>query len=575
VDLRADGNRNGRIDFDDPSEDRHEDVWTPEAGAVFLANLDDDEGRCPRDGTDEELAACNDASDDVVNGEDDLLDMAPLAVKAMPGLADGAVGTLEVTHFAKPFVRFFRQSAGRFVVFDPAKDKLSTEELRAGVRLAMEGKDIVRDEAKWNGEVSVRLTVHGQGVLVGEDTVRLKVAPVVMSTHLDAPEEVFVGRETKDVDASQRFRRDLGLAATAAGLPKPTEFDTNDDPWMQDIMEHGSMAMPGPGGVHAMRVYFRSANYKTTDRRPMRNGLRKNGRFVFTHLRGKDVAGIVQFDPTHPDSMDTLNSFGNFETVPPFEVGGIRYPLGRVLRGRTPRFYPDASFAKLIDSQGVQKPVDVDTEWLVVAHVDEVVTFLPTSSNPRGWVVGIADPRAAKALLERAREDGHGQAVLFKGLETWANPEDASDISKGPAERTIDAVLADEDIMAATERAAVKIDALRKVLMKELGLGSQDFVSVPFLFQAFDDGITAYQPGMVNGVSLGPAHFAAPKPFGPVIGGRDLFEWDVEKRFATLGTKVHWVDDWTLYHLEDGDVHCGSNVRRALPTKLVLGGGVP
>ena len=31
----------------------------------------------------------------------------------------------------------------------------------------------------------------------------------------------------------------------------------------------------------------------------------------------------------------------------------------------------------------------------------------------------------------------------------------------------------------------------------------------------------------------------------------------------TSGNTVHWVDDWEWYHMALGEVHCGSNVRRA------------
>src|SRR5688572_29643106 len=47
ADLRADTNRDGVISFDDPSEDNGEDDWNAAHGAVFLANIDDDEVACP------------------------------------------------------------------------------------------------------------------------------------------------------------------------------------------------------------------------------------------------------------------------------------------------------------------------------------------------------------------------------------------------------------------------------------------------------------------------------------------------------------------------------------------------
>jgi protein-arginine deiminase len=78
VDLRADTNRDGVIRFDDPADDDGEDVWDSKHGAVFLANIDDDEEKCPKDVDDVELPDCNDAADEVINGAEDALDLARL-----------------------------------------------------------------------------------------------------------------------------------------------------------------------------------------------------------------------------------------------------------------------------------------------------------------------------------------------------------------------------------------------------------------------------------------------------------------------------------------------------------------
>ena len=49
ADLRADTNRDGEVKFDDPADDDGEDVWDAKHGAVFLANIDDDEEACSTD----------------------------------------------------------------------------------------------------------------------------------------------------------------------------------------------------------------------------------------------------------------------------------------------------------------------------------------------------------------------------------------------------------------------------------------------------------------------------------------------------------------------------------------------
>jgi protein-arginine deiminase len=53
-----------------------------------------------------------------------------------------------------------------------------------------------------------------------------------------------------------------------------------------------------------------------------------------------------------------------------------------------------------------------------------------------------------------------------------------------------------------------------------------------------------------------------PKPFGPVLGGRDLFEEDLRSELLALGLTVSFLDDWYEYHVNLGEVHCATNTLR-------------
>jgi hypothetical protein len=88
VNLVVDANRNGRLELEPGAEgagpdELTEGTWTGALGAVFLVNLDDDDG----DGI-------PDNADDSVNGASDELDLARIAVQAWPLAGDAAVGTL-------------------------------------------------------------------------------------------------------------------------------------------------------------------------------------------------------------------------------------------------------------------------------------------------------------------------------------------------------------------------------------------------------------------------------------------------------------------------------------------------
>ncbi len=554
VDLRADTNRDGVVDLSDPADDSGEDTWDASHGAVFLANIDDDEGTCPtQNQTNDQLAACNDAADEAVNGPDDLLDLARLRVAPWPGAPADASATVTVSQPGAAYVRLFKAGGGGFDVLGNG-GALSAAELAAGVELAIEATDFVRDDAVWDGFVDITLAVDGgtgadgQPIPGGTDGVRMRVAPVLLRHHLDPAQRVHV--TSINSTSSQAFRQDLAEAVQAAAVPQPTLELLVSDQWTQDFFETAYMAMPGQGGQkQVIHVNFRSANYGNS------GTLRSAGRVVFTVMRGKDVAGAVQYDPNHPNSMDTLNSFGNTETIPPFSHGGQSYPLGRILRGKTPAFYPDESFDLMLASQGHQPPVYLDTSWLLVGHVDETTSFVRAPSA-RGWALVLADPGLGMQLLSQAQAAGHGDVPMFVGKQ-WSNGS--------WAQVTINQVLADPDVQNTNAWAVAEVDGQLQTLMQETGLAEPDVIRIGTVFESQSGYAVAYVPGTVNGIYLSDDDFGAPDPHGPVINGLDIFKQHMLDAFTPYGITIHWIEDWNLYHRLDGEVHCGTNTTRAIP----------
>jgi protein-arginine deiminase len=311
------------------------------------------------------------------------------------------------------------------------------------------------------------------------------------------------------------------------------------------------MSMPGPGGTqHVIHVNLRSANYES-------NLLRTAGKVVYAQLRGKDVAGVTQYDPMHPDEMDSLNSFGNTETIPPHSFNGEDYPLGRVLRGSNPQFYPDESFDRMVTAQGVQPTLFIDTEWLWVGHVDETLSFIK-ANTPRGWAMLLNDATLAKKMLQDAADAGYGDIPMFVGMKWW---------NLSSAQATISEVLNDPEVMNSSAWAATEVDAQLTQLETATGITEADIVKIPFLHTSEMGYSIAYNPGTVNGIYLSDKDFGAPDPHGPIIDGQDIFKKQLEEALAPFGVKVHWIENWNLYHALNGEVHCGSNVTRAIPTE--------
>jgi hypothetical protein len=108
---------------------------------------------------------------------------------------------------------------------------------------------------------------------------------------------------------------------------------------------------------------------------------------------------------------------------------------------------------------------------------------------------------------------------------------------------------------------AKQIDAAKIQLQKWAGR-PLTFVSVPVLYYHYRNGpkATAFTPNLANVQVVG-GQFYFPKQFGPLKDGSDLFENDVAQRVA--GSV--FIDSWTLYHLNEGEVHCGSATKRAIP----------
>ncbi|HCF62171.1 MAG TPA: hypothetical protein DFS52_29795, partial [Myxococcales bacterium] len=314
IDLRADVNRDGVVDLEDPTEDWAEETWDSTHGAVFLANIDDDLSACPKSATvsDVNLPKCHDAADSVINGEDDLLDLAPLRVKPWPQAPEGVEARLEASSPGAAYVRFFRKGPdGSWSELDAAAAVLGSTDLREGVELLLEGKDIVRDSRVWDGFVNVTLRAlipssEGGDAEELSDTIRFRLSPVMTSHHLSPVETLYATIVPREPD-SVAFRSDLRLAVAASSVPHPLEELTVPgryaDQWTQDYFETGYMAMPAPGGQHVIRVVYRSANLD--DPGSSTNPLRPAGKIAFTFFRGKDVAAVQEFDRNSDLDMDT------------------------------------------------------------------------------------------------------------------------------------------------------------------------------------------------------------------------------------------------------------------------------
>lgn len=582
----ADTNRDGRVNASDNVEGKG--IWTAARGALFLPNIGDTDRRCSKlislDTSRPEIDDCHDASDNVLRNADFL---APLLTLPIPisELTDGTHGSINVTGLtAAQYVRVFakRDQGWEYV---SSNTTFGIPELAKGLELGIDARD-VRRPGGWDGWAKVHFTVHSPNDSVS-DSVALRVAPVLMHHHAQAAERVF----TIDDDVGltlPEFNQALRAAVKTAGITEPVYGFADMDKWVQDWFEPAYASIPGPDGPVVIRIMVRSFQN------------RRSGGQVFTDLRAATI-GAAQ----HIADGDTIDSTGNLETIPPYTYNGQSYPAGRAImgswNGRLPYMFD------FLRAQELQDPVELDTTWLIVGHVDEFVQFLPAPNTERGWVIMADDPLGGLELLRNASEAGHGDVP---GLSRKRLPTDP-DIACLP-NMTLNAVLELANLTTLNEFAAERINYNLDILKKATGVSDDEIFRVPALFYnsegwncvrfselqtradedevlgeynpldivraagteirdeiSFqgrrdpDPKIIAHYPAVINGVVLSGKHYLAPDPWGPIVDGKDIIAEAVRKAYAeAAGYEVIFMDDWFSHHMTGGEIHCGTNVWR-------------
>ncbi|KAJ4927385.1 hypothetical protein JOQ06_015116 [Pogonophryne albipinna] len=375
------------------------------------------------------------------------------------------------------------------------------------------------------------------------DTAVFRVAPWIMTPNTLQPVEVFVCC-TSD---NYQFLKGMRNLVTKSGskLKICHEYMNRGDRWMQDELEFGYIDSPH----HRFPVVLDS---------PRDRGLKD---FPYDELLGPDFGYVTRV--AQREDVSSLDSFGNLEVSPPVTVNGKNYHLGRILIGVAfPTATTGRNMTKVVQdflwAQKVQEPVALFSDWLVVGHIDEFMSFVPAPDR-KGFRLLLASPDAGYKLFRGLQRDGHGQAKLFEGL-------------KDEEQQTVDEILNDKGLAAQNNYVQSCIDWNRDVLKRELGLDDEDIIDLPILFKLVMEEndnkkaetelrAVAYYPDMVNMIVLG-KNLGIPKPFGPKVNGRCALEVEMCSLMEGLGLSCTFIDDFASYHIKLGEVHCGSNVRR-------------
>jgi hypothetical protein len=694
--IYGDTDRDGAIT---PRDIENRGTWSNQSGAIFSVNCDADEGRPAVNGfkVTDSLDIADDGTteneDWTIRHADDLPDLAPLRIpkipalssdvkvflKAEPSTLSGARPVQQVMHLY-PKIAVGQQAiwgaansaapggieVGAEVEItkwvNPQDPAYSTHgatvvDANGDYTFGLEGLFFRNFGAvnKFDGRVVLRIelrkTVNATTTVIGFDKVELRVAPLILLSHKESVEKIYVA----------------GNPNPLLAIPSPEIVSTSEilipgifpplDPFIQDMVEIGYTQRPGGPQTH---VIFRCP--KGSEGRHY--GWPKN-------RIGRDI-GVFQLKK---DTFRGAGDYGgNIETIPPTD----KLPLGRVIIGSTSSdelntFFNSQGFGNF----GIQEPQLIVTNWLYVGHVDELFNYLPTP----GQVV-VASPKRALDILQQefnsGTEEERNKMVFFatktatgdlpsdiltqtvsqdtsmgggEGSKIWTgvnyagNPaqysqykflrifagvgagqiarikQDGTGYGNGyllvdlvwntgshtnagigvsasnffptkpkqndrfvlvenskrynignsidntealPALTTAVEVLADTLFKYRNQQWEANISSA-KVQLQTLAKQQLNFIPVPSLFSPFGTknppSAASFTPNLNNFQPVnGSVYF--PKPFAPIKAGKDIFEADVEQR---IGGAV-FIDDWSVYHIREGEVHCGSATKRIFPT---------
>ncbi|KAM9409519.1 protein-arginine deiminase type-2 isoform 2-T2 [Pholidichthys leucotaenia] len=553
ISLDVDADRDGVVEKNNPNKASWK--WGQNGhGAILLVNCDSERIYMKKPDHEKEK----------VSHVSDLKDMSVmmLRTKGLAKLPEGYKLSMHISLGDAQSVRVFRSRSPKeptnvsylynaFVADYPLvlSSKVLTQEVPylggdAEIKFYVEGLRFT--DRDFDGIVTINLSLlepTGPGMPdtpIFTDKVVFHMAPWIMTPNTLKPVEVYVC-STKD---NFQFLKGMKNFVEKSGkkLKIIYQYMNRGDRWIQDEVEFGYIDSPHQ---HFPVVLDSPRDQKLKD-------------FPYEELLGPDFGYVTR--TAFSTEVNSLDSFGNLEVSPPVTVNGKEYPLGRIIIGVAfPTAETGRNMTKVVQdflwAQKVQDPIALFSDWLLVGHVDEFLSFVPAPDR-KGFRLLLASPDAGYKLFRRLQNNGYGQAKIFEGL-------------KGEEQQTVDGILSDEKLQNENNYVQSCIDWNRDVLKRELGLDEDDIIDLPILFKLVYEEedekkelrALAYYPDMVNMLVLG-NNLGIPKPFGPKVNGQCAIEAEVCSLLEPLGLNCTFIDDFASYHKQMGEVHCGTNVRR-------------
>ncbi|MDA9793054.1 protein-arginine deiminase domain-containing protein [Bacteriovoracaceae bacterium] len=382
----------------------------------------------------------------------------------------------------------------------------------------------------------------------------------------------------------------------------PVDTMPSVDRWMQDSFQFLS--------VNGKPALYQLEHFRETGT-PIKN------RLACELARKCNLPYFIPPDMVDPLNKDynSLNSGGNLEVLPggTFYTGIIKTEgFHRNLRGNAKvpfRTKFQNIQKKSLESSG-NKVLELDTSFLSVGHVDEIINIVKTSNSaPCDYAVLMASPEKAFELMEQTADkvdklkkdtsflfhfgdlfvsSAYAQNIIISdsatnrcsehsysslnrdGSNTVISKEQTETIYKNscidgePIERYVNSneykILKRENLdsdspasikQIMNENRVALIDELRKTTK----CNSPQIIPIPVFFR---NGLS-YTPDLVNGV----VHTPPGEPSNVILPRSYFNPFDkyVKEELKKYGVSTTLVHDMG-YHLKQGEVHCGTNSAR-------------
>lgn len=382
---------------------------------------------------------------------------------------------------------------------------------------------------------------------------------------IHAPKEIFVGTFPDPRFAT--YAREMADAVARVAPDVKVNVLVNPSPPADGTKPKG------PAGNPALFDFAKSAPYSSRVRlieaqgSPIAVQWPQDG--LELGVTGADAKpAAIEFYPGAAKDLAPVTGIADATPLSYTGVGGDleAFPGGVVVTGSDTKSETNRALAR---GSG-DRPVEVDTSWLRIGHVDEIFSVVPTGDEPCDFAIAHASPAAGLALLDRLPDDtpieppGVGRAPGEKSFgERHTSADCVADLpsnSWGMSPLTAGAAKAcpqfgdiNRGFEAKVQEGLAKI---RDAVERKTGCKQPPTIAVPQLFRPSVPGgpAEAVNVNAVNSVVLGRSIIAGEQP-------NDLFRDEIRARYAAAGVRVEYVDA-RMFHFNGGTVHCSTNVLR-------------